>query len=121
MDRKERDRLGPEQVRHLTAPAESPLLQCLEALLPPDTDARDLVDIGAVYVDRVRWVIIREYRSMLARGRRGEHTVGPAKESCSWDAVLDGCSPRLASLGDTLICVLRLYCLSPVQSHARCP
>ena len=45
---------GPEQVRHLTAPSESALLACLEALLPSSVDARSLIDIGAVYIDRVR-------------------------------------------------------------------
>jgi len=45
---------GPEQVRHLTAPGEAGLLACLEALLPPAVDARGLIDIGAVYVDRER-------------------------------------------------------------------
>ena len=45
---------GPEQVRHMTAPNESALLACLEALLPSSIDARSLIDIGAVYVDRVR-------------------------------------------------------------------
>lgn len=46
--------LGPEQIRHLTAPGESTLIACLEALLPPSIDARALIDMGAVYVDRVR-------------------------------------------------------------------
>jgi len=47
---------GPEQVIHLTAPGEAALLACLEALLPPAFDARTLIDIGAVYVDRERCV-----------------------------------------------------------------
>jgi hypothetical protein len=43
-------------VIHLTAPGEAALLACLEALLPPAFDARTLIDIGAVYVDRERCV-----------------------------------------------------------------
>ena len=46
--------LGPEQIRHLTAESDSALITCLEALLPPSIDARTLIDIGAVYVNRVR-------------------------------------------------------------------
>ena len=46
--------LGPEQVRHLTAPEDSTLIVCLEGLLPTGTDARGLIDVGAVYVDRTR-------------------------------------------------------------------
>ena len=46
--------LGPEQIQHLTAESDSALITCLEALLPPSIDARSLIDIGAVYVNRVR-------------------------------------------------------------------
>jgi hypothetical protein len=46
--------LGPEQIRHLTAPSESTLITCLQSLLPPSIEARSLIDMGAVYVDRVR-------------------------------------------------------------------
>jgi hypothetical protein len=53
----EEELLGPEQVRHVTAPADAALAACLEGLLPPGVDARGLIDIGAVYVDRVRCVL----------------------------------------------------------------
>ena len=46
--------LGPEQVRHLEAPNDSALADCLMALLPSSVDARALIDLGAVYVNRVR-------------------------------------------------------------------
>ena len=46
--------LGPEKVRHLKAPSDSALDACLKSLLPSGTDVHGLIDIGAVYVDRVR-------------------------------------------------------------------
>jgi len=52
--KKEDTALGPEQVRHLEAPNDSALADCLVALLPSSVDARALIDLGAVYVNRVR-------------------------------------------------------------------
>ena len=57
---------GPEQVMHLTAPGEAALLACLEALLPPAVDARTLIDIGAVYVDHLRCVLVLDSKQKRA-------------------------------------------------------
>jgi hypothetical protein len=69
---------GPEQVIHLTAPGEAALLACLEALLPPAFDARTLIDIGAVYVDRERCVSVLD-----SEGRRvcSVHTCVPTRRA----------------------------------------
>lgn len=62
-ENEDQDAAGPEQVMHLTAPGEASLLACLEALLPPAFDARTLIEIGAVYVDRERCVRVLDRRA----------------------------------------------------------